>query len=1842
MNTQQASASRLTGVECRVLRVGTHPPLSFFHLRPPPTANRQPTTVLFALLTLFLLAAFAPRAEAVTPCQMQIMFGGYTNRSEMLNNFPVLVVLSNNVGGSSSFNYNNFAATNGYDLRFATNSTDTTNSLNYEIESWNTNGASYVWVQVPTIPADGSGAIWANWGSTSASNQLACTTNGATWANGYAGVWHMTQTNAQDSTANLYNGFSTNNVGAVGYVGTGQSFSSGNTLNFPGPTWQTNVFSISCWLKPSFLTNWNQAIGAGTFWGAFGFHADASGLLYAGIDVPDPGGRFKESAYWSSNNWTYFTFTDNTNACSVYKNGGVLESRTLSAPTTNWGGFKLSSVVGVVDEVRISSVARSTNWVWAEYLTMASNTVFNNYGAMTGVAATPTITVGSNLLAFGTVVVNTTNVMTNTVAGANLTDNITITAPSPYTISTNAVDYSSSLVLTTNASGAVPTTNLYVRLIPTSPGSCSAACTNISGTVTSVVTLTATAISADAPMLYVTPGSLAFGNVITNTFSTTYTFTVLGSNLEADVTITAPTAFTVSTNPSGTYGQSCTVSVANGSSPSGANLASQTIWVRFNPPNATSYSGSIICSSIGAVSPTKAVSGTGVGQDANHYYVAPAPGGNDSNPGTLDQPFATLAKARDVVRTVSASMTGDITVYLRGGMYALSAPFALDARDSGTNGFNVVYAAYPGEFPVISGGRTISGWTLHNAATNIWKATVPGLDTRQLYVNCVRATRAHRGSGLTGATKTSTGYTTSESNMQNWGNKTNIEFVYNALQGGTAGGAAVLWTEQRCSVQSISGTTITMADPGWTRCAIASARGNQVVTTPTDIENAYELLDQAGEWYLDKTAGVIYYIPRAGEDLSAAKVIAPVLETLVSASGTIGNPIHNVQFRGLTFAHATWLDPNTNGYPEVQSGWCYVSGTSTADYVYYWIPGNISVRHASFVGFERCVFKHLGAGGLELSAGVQNSSVSGCAFSDISGAPIRIGDVSDPTRSDVRLRDTSNTVENCYIHDVPCEYRGGPGIIAGYVSDLTLQHNEIGWTTYSAISVGWGWGTYSYASNNHINDNNLHHYCRELSDGGGIYTLSAQTNSEERGNFLHDVTNNISANTTQRRALYTDEGSAYLSICNNVVANIANARWYSAWVSTIHDNHIFNNYTDTSSYENNGTRCVMESNTVVSGGNWPQAALDIMTNAGIEAGWADVKSLVCACSLLGSDSAILTSPSSVSVPEGGTNTFQVCLSSQPTSDVMVAVAWTAGDSDITVTGGANLTFTTTNWATYQTVTLAAAEDADAANGSATIICSSAGLVSGSVTATEVENDATLTVNASAGGSTAPSGATVVTQGAATGISATAGAGYVFANWSVTSGAATFANSNAASTTVTLSAPATVQANFIHVAIQASVAFVGVPEGGTAKFRVNLSACPAGSVTVNVAHGGDSQITVQSGSSLVFSTSDWSLWKTVTLTNVEDGVVTQRVATFTCSSAGMDPVIVTATGIDNDGPVPVDSDGDGLPDVLEAQLGRATNALETLTALPFTERFESDTVSLGLLHGQHNWVVNPTNAATVQTSEVFEGAQALRIEGTNDSSVAVSQVFTSTPQTVWMDLRIKVAGAVAPGSIPDAASVFFFNDAGRLVVCDGARPAGSQWITLTNTASRQAGTWARLTARADYALQTWALYLDGTNVASNLGFAMPQQRPICLSAEGPTGILDGLYVGAVRPDGIPGSSNTAPDDWYLDYFGTLAYGDTDDPDHDGMNNLAEYLAGTNPNDITSLLELTDALTTPATPGKFIVRWQSATGRVYLLKAATNLMTGFSTLTNGIPATPTVNVYTDAVSGAVQKFYKVEVE
>ncbi len=104
------------------------------------------------------------------------------------------------------------------------------------------------------------------------------------------------------------------------------------------------------------------------------------------------------------------------------------------------------------------------------------------------------------------------------------------------------------------------------------------------------------------------------------------------------------------------------------------------------------------------------------------------------------------------------------------------------------------------------------------------------------------------------------------------------------------------------------------------------------------------------------------------------------------------------------------------------------------------------------------------------------------------------------------------------------------------------------------------------------------------------------------------------------------------------------------------------------------------------------------------------------------------------------------------------------------------------------------------------------------------------------------------------------------------------------------------------------------------------------------------------------------------------------------------------------------------------------------------------------------------------------------------------------------------------------------------------------------------------------------------------------------------------------------------------------GDSADRDHDGMLNLDEYRAGTDPTNPVSRLVLYQVVPNPATPGEFLVTWQSATGRVYTVLGATNLTgSGFDLiLRTNLPATPPMNVYTDVVEGAVQKFYRVKLE
>ena len=180
--------------------------------------------------------------------RMRVAFPGY-NGTEVLTNFPALVILNASLPG---FSYSQFASTNGYDLRFA--ASDGTTELNYEVERWATNGNSCVWVQAPRL--SNSSYIWAYWGNPGATSAPAVyTTNGAAWPAGvFAGVWHMAQANALDSTANGNNGTAITTNGSIsnasGIVGGAQQVAGGYVAVPDSPSFDfTNAAAtISGWV----------------------------------------------------------------------------------------------------------------------------------------------------------------------------------------------------------------------------------------------------------------------------------------------------------------------------------------------------------------------------------------------------------------------------------------------------------------------------------------------------------------------------------------------------------------------------------------------------------------------------------------------------------------------------------------------------------------------------------------------------------------------------------------------------------------------------------------------------------------------------------------------------------------------------------------------------------------------------------------------------------------------------------------------------------------------------------------------------------------------------------------------------------------------------------------------------------------------------------------------------------------------------------------------------------------------------------------------------------------------------------------------------------------------------------------------------------------------------------------------------------------------------------------------------------------------------------------------------------------------------------------------------------
>ena len=326
--------------------------------------------------------------------------------------------------------------------------------------------------------------------------------------------------------------------------------------------------------------------------------------------------------------------------------------------------------------------------------------------------------------------------------------------------------------------------------------------------------------------------------------------------------------------------------------------------------------------------------------------------------------------------------------------------------------------------------------------------------------------------------------------------------------------------------------------------------------SPFYLVNAMELLDEPGEWYHDTNAHKIYYYPLPDEARGQFVATVPALETLVEVIGTAEHPVSNVKLEGICFAHATWLRPTTHGHVPLQAGMPLIEAYKLRPQMERhdnhkldnqgWLGrahAAVEISWGENISFEACNFNHLGGSGLDYRTGCKKGSVSKCDFTDIAMNGLVVGSFSPEglethrpyQPADLREQCTGLVVEQSEFYDVTNEDWGCVAICAGYVADISIEHNTIHDISYTGISLGWGWNRNLVCmKNNKVRANLIYNYAQHMYDCAGIYTLGNQPGTVISENVVRDIARPSYVHDPNHWFyLYTDEGSSNITMRDN-------------------------------------------------------------------------------------------------------------------------------------------------------------------------------------------------------------------------------------------------------------------------------------------------------------------------------------------------------------------------------------------------------------------------------------------------------------------------------------------------------------------------------------------------------------------------------------------------------------------------------------------------------------------------------------------------------------------------------------
>ena len=571
--------------------------------------------------------------------------------------------------------------------------------------------------------------------------------------------------------------------------------------------------------------------------------------------------------------------------------------------------------------------------------------------------------------------------------------------------------------------------------------------------------------------------------------------------------------------------------------------------------------------------------------------------------GSEASPFNSISAAQTAVRAVNDNMQGDVIINLKDGTYRTDENYLVLANaDGGTNGYDVIWRNAPGETPVISGSKPVTGFADNNN-DGIYEADVSGFDSiYALTVNDVaariagteepiHATKLYDGSILTGGYKGGIGFS-----------KSDLPAISNASDAFVH--VASSWVDVMYKVTGVT------EDGDNYKYVVDSGRlestttkellsSNSIAIDANDyfyVENALELLDNPGEFYFDKS-GTLYYMPREGEDMTSATVEAAVTDSLINITGDRNDHVENIVLSGIKFENATYDYAYEHGFTTRQA---QVVNFEVDDIL---VQGSIWVDYADNIEISDCEFTSITKPCISFVQGVLNSTITRNKFCNIGNSAVVVGtNDHDALEYEGEERCEGNTISDNIIENPAMIFRSSPAISCYYVADTDIVHNKITNCNYTGISLGWGWANYpdlAYCENNTVANNYIENVNLITADGGAIYTLGNLPNAVIEGNYY------VQTKTPQQQAyntigIYFDEGTQNVTATNNVIdmaaANVSGAALYAirAWTDTIKNVTATGNYATLTNVENEGTNCTIDTPTAYTAGLESAAVQEII------------------------------------------------------------------------------------------------------------------------------------------------------------------------------------------------------------------------------------------------------------------------------------------------------------------------------------------------------------------------------------------------------------------------------------------------------------------------------------------------------------------------------------------------------------------------------------------------------------------------------------------------------------------------